>query len=336
VTGLDPERRSRLLGVKLAALARDHLALVGEPVSFPGGAALATPPRGAVLAEEEPARSLGPAIAWSLRHDVDELHLLVEDGAGHLTRRAGAFSSPPAVRWVRGRELHAVDSEPAPVPAPPPSAALAFAPQLEAAGCDVRLEHGAVAGEVLGLEVARVVEPADGPPRLEVGVGRHDREAFAIIHGDLPTDAALRDVVAAVWEHRRADAPEHPLHRLAAERWLREVVLADPGLVGATALDAAEGPAPRPNVKDPWPAVASGDGVVVVCSVGSDLDLVPFAADARLAHGGDGVRLVLVVPARDDYPITREVNALLREPAEIVTVPEDWRSRPTAGGQNRR
>jgi hypothetical protein len=120
------------------------------------------------------------------RHDVDETHLLVEDGAGHLTRLAGAFSSPPDVRWVRGRELHAVDPEPAPVPAPPPSAALAFAPQLEAAGCDVRPRARRRRRRGPRARGRPRRGAADGPPRLEVGVGRHDREAFAIIHGDLP------------------------------------------------------------------------------------------------------------------------------------------------------
>ena len=105
--------------------------------------------------------------------------------------------------------------------------------------------------------------------------------------------------------------------------------------MGETALEAAEGPVPRPNLKDAWPAVATGEGVVVVCSVGIDLDLVPFAADARLAHGRDGARLVLVLPARDDHRVTRELNGLLRQPADIVTVPDGWRSLP-ADGQNRR
>ena len=326
MTGLDPDRRSRLLGVKLATLAREHLDLDGEPLTYPGGAALAVPPRGAVLADENPGRSLGPALAWSRRNGVENLHLLTEDAPGLLSRRAAEFAAPPAVWWVRGRDLHAVEPEPHATAASPSDAVLAFEPQLLAAGCDVRVEHGSLIGEILGLEVARVVEPVDGPPRLEVGVGRHDREAFAVIHGDLPTDAALAEVVASVRRYRRADVPAHPLHRLAAERWLREVVIADPALVGAAALDAAEGPVPRPNVRESWPAVATGDGVVVVCSIGIDLDLVPFAADARLAHGAPGARLVLVVPARDDHRVTRELNELLRQPAEVVTAPDDWRS----------
>ena len=73
------------------------------------------------------------------------------------------------------------------------------------ADVDVVVEHGELFGEVLGLEVARVVVDEDGT-RFEVGVGRHDREAFAMLHGDLPTPEALARVVATVRQHRRPDA----------------------------------------------------------------------------------------------------------------------------------
>lgn len=322
---MDPERRSALLAVKLGALARDNLGLVdGELSTFPGGAALRFGATGAVLVQDAPARGLGPALAWADRQGIGELHLLVDDRAGQLARQASWFSSPPTVWWVRDRELHRIEPEPhVPAPAPSPEA-LAFAPDIERAGATVVVEHGAVTGEVLGLEVARVTT-TEGILALEVGIGRHDREAFAIIHGDRPADAALAGVVESVLSQRRADAPQNPLHRIAQERWLREVVLARPDLAGATALERDEGPLARPNVKDPWPAVAVGDQVVVVCSVGVDVDLVPYASDAR-ATSDPGARLVLVVPERDAVPVTRDLAAQLREPAEVVTVPAGWRS----------
>jgi hypothetical protein len=219
---------------------------------------------------------------------------------------------------------------PAPLAEPPspPVEALDLAPLLVAAGCDVVVEHGEVGGEVLGLEVARVVV-GDGFTAVQAGVGRHDREAFAMVHGDLPPADALEKVVAAAREHRRADLPDHPLHRLAAERWLREVVLAHPdvaGLDAGTALERHEGPAPRPNVRDPWPAVAVGPGVVVVTSVGIDLDLVPYAADARLAAAGDDARLVLAVPSRDAHAVTAALAAALAHPAEVVPIADGWRA----------
>lgn len=282
-----------------------------------------------MLIDERPERGLGPALAWGLRSGVERLHVVVDDAAGRLTRQAAWFHDPPTVWWARGRELHQVDPEPhTPLPAPPPEA-LALAADIEAAEATVVIEHGAVTGEVLGLEVARVTGTGAGVA-LEVGIGRHDREAFAIIHGSVPTGDALAGVVAAVRRDRRSDRPASPLHRLAQERWLREVVLARPDLVGASLLERHEGPLARPNLKDPWPAVLAGvdaDGgeVVVVCSVGVDLDLVPFASDAR-ATDDPGARLVVVLPERDALAVTRRLAERLREPAEVVTVGDAWRS----------
>jgi hypothetical protein len=89
---------------------------------------------------------------------------------------------------------------------------------------------------------------------------------------------------------------------------------------------------PRPNVKDPVPCCAAGEDahgrpLLVVCSTGVDLDLVPFAADARLAATGTGdARLVVAVPERDAHPVTRALAAALHHPAEVIPIPGDWRS----------
>jgi hypothetical protein len=323
VTVLDPERRSRLLAVKLATLAREHLGLEGEPASFTGGAALSVGDRAVVLAEDDPGRALGRALAWARQAGAASVDLLVAGEAGQVARRAAAFTTPPAVWLADGRDLQPADPEPLPASPPPPTGALDLVPELAAAGAEVVVEHGVVSGEVLGLEIARVVAGEDGL-RIEAGVGRHDREAYAMLHGEIPTAQALANVIGAVREARRADRPDHPLQRLAPERWLRDVVVADPSLVGAVHLERHEGPLPRPSVKDPWPAVSIGDGLVVVCSVGIDLELVPFASDARLAVD-PSARLVLVVPERDDHPVTRALAAALRQPADVVTVPGDWR-----------
>jgi hypothetical protein len=59
--------------------------------------------------------------------------------------------------------------------------------------------------------------------------------------------------------------------------------------------------------------------------VGIALDLVPTAADAREAID-PAARLLLAVPERDDHPTIRRLAALLRSPAEVVTIPGDWRA----------
>jgi len=61
-----------------------------------------------------------------------------------------------------------------------------------------------------------------------------------------------------------------------------------------------------------------------VFSSGVDVDLVPTAVDARLADSRNP-RLVIVVPERDDLPYLRKLAEALREPADVVTVPDDWR-----------
>jgi hypothetical protein len=305
----------------------------GELSTFPGGAALVEVPtrRAWILAEDEPAKVLGRGLAWAWARDVSRLDLVVEDDAGLLARRASQFTDPPAVWWLNDRRLHAVEPEPLPPPVVPDPDALDLIPVLEAAGADVIVEHGVVAGEILGLEVARVVVDEAGA-RIEVGVGRHDREAFAMVHGDLPAESALAEVVATVRRHRTGAAEAHPLKRLAAERWLRKVLIAHPALVGAAELWPVAGTVPRTNLKEPVPASAvgtdlAGDPVVVTTSVGVDLDLVPTAADVRRATLADA-RLLLAVPERDDLPVTRALAGRLGEPAEVVALPGNWRAIP--------
>ncbi|HEX6569570.1 MAG TPA: hypothetical protein VF015_10405, partial [Acidimicrobiales bacterium] len=165
---------------------------------------------------------------------------------------------------------------------------------------------------------------------LEVGVGKADRELTALVHGGLAPTAQLDRVVDIVRGHRRPGAPRHPLNQLVPDRWLRAVLCRAPHVVGLTALRPAEGARPRANLSERDVAVAVGEAaggapVVVACSVGIAADLVPAAADARAAND-PGARLVLAVPARDDHPVTRQLAARLRAPADVVPVPGDWRA----------
>ncbi len=323
--------------------------------SLPGGATLfeGGTSRGWVLVDDGDPRGLGAALAWARQQHVDELHLLVDtapsrDAAGVIARRAAQLAHPPSVIAVHGRDLSEAAPEP-PVPErPAPAGALAFVDALAAHGVDPVVEHGVVTGEILGLEVARIVEddaawdavalPADDPMadeaagepawRLEVGVGRHDREARAVMRLGQDAFDALDEAAAEVRAWRTSAAGRHPANTLARERWLRAVVIARPDLAGAARLAPLSPIAPRVDLRRPEPAPAAGtdgDGreIVVVCSTGVDIDLVPNAADVRASHLPEA-QLVLVVPEGDDYPVTRSLAAALASPADIVTVPVDW------------
>lgn len=295
---------------------------------FPGGTAARHQGAGWVLADERPERALGGALAWGRQAGLRELHLLAEAGTGVLARRAGQFADPPQVWRVEGRSVE--PASPAPVEGLEELApeAAAFVPLLEEAGAEAVVEHGILRGEVLGLEVARVVADHEGT-RLEVGVGAFDREAQRLVHGDRPPAEALARAVAAVRHIRRAGVPEHQVNRLAGERWIRAILVRRPELVGARHLAAVPSPVFRSDLRQPAPAPAAGVDVegrplLVVCSIGIDVDLVPAACDARLADGRRP-RVVLVMPEADDHPLTRALAAALVEPASVEPLAGEWR-----------
>ena len=102
---------------------------------------------------------------------------------------------------------------------------------------------------------------------------------------------------------------------------MRARLIDEPWLIDALQIEALPSPLIRTNLKDPQPCVAratiEGSVATVVISSGVDLDLVPFATDARLATG-EPTRIV--VPARDAVPVQREIAALLHEPIEIIPI----------------
>lgn len=339
---IDDARRAQLLAAKLTALARPHLGdLEPTAVPFPGGAALAAGQSIWILLDTTPVSAVGPALVVADRHavasgqEIPDAHLVVEaEHAGVVARRAACFVPAPTVWSIDGTALAVATPDPPPLVRPAP-ASPALAELLVDADLEVLVEDGIVRGEVLGLEVARIVNghTTDGTPidepTLEVGVGHADREMTALVHAGLPpTDqlARVRDIVLAL---RHATAERHPLNQLAPERWLRSRLIAAPSRIGLASLCAAEGAVPRPNLRDR--AVAFGLGarpngraVVVACSVGIDLDLVPAAADARLVHDPEA-DLVIVVPERDAHPVTQLLAERLVRPAELVALPGDWR-----------
>jgi hypothetical protein len=340
-----------LLGAKLRGLLGDHLGAPVDvtPAGFGAGSAAVVDGSAWTLIDGSATRRLGAALAWAIRHGATSLNLIVEtDGATPL-RRALGFDFPISVWSPDDRTLVPVVAEDRPVASPAPSAHLELIPLIEQAGATSHVEHGVVSGEVRGLEVCRVVdEPTTGHfaefaevliehaaaradrtalgVMLEVGVGANDREAFQLLHGHVPTLDALAGVVAAVSSHRTVAARQHPLNRMAPERFLRWQVEQEPERLGLRWLAPAEPPVVRQSMKHAEPCVALGtdsDGhsVAVVFSAGVDLDLIPFVSDVVLGMDDPVDRLLVAAPEHDLVPITRDLAVMLRHPVELVSVP---------------
>ncbi len=326
--GIDPERRKRLVAAQLRAMVADTFGAEVPAAGFSGGAAGAVDGRTFFLTTEPQRRGIGAALAHARRHGADEVHVITAHHAGDLAREAAQFVVPPVVWRIEGTRLHLAEPEPPRAAPPVPGDLEDVVAVLRGAGCDVTVEHGVVSGEVMGLEVARVIVE-DGQARVEVGVGAHDREAFQMLHGHLPTEAALAEVVGSIAGHRSAGAEPHPLNRIGAERWLRALVMASPGSIGAERLAPLPPRHPRGSLLHQVPAGAAGvdaqgHSVVAVCSVGIDLELVPRAADLR-AGADPEARLLLVVPKRDAHPVTELLARAVSPAAEVAPIAGDWR-----------
>ncbi len=357
----DAEQRARLNLAKLRAVVRryvsEHQRGGVENVqlhdrALGAVAALVVPPppgsdehpTGYVLAAGQ--AGIGAALVWARRqpefrqpetqHAGSEqagflrLAIIAEgQAAGILARRARYFAQAPMVYLLTGTELTPAEAAPhLPVMAADPAALTAVAP-LRAAGVDVVVEHGVVTAELSGLEVARVMPDAEGGGfHLEVGVGRYDREAARLMQAVRSTEEVTNTVIEVVRGHRRPGETPHLLNRLARQRWLRSMVLANPSLVGAAHLAPIEPPAPRENLIQPIPALAAGtalDGhpVVVACCVGVDAEALPTAADARDRTDPEA-ELIYVCPPRDQYRAVRDLAAALRRPARLVALDGQW------------
>ncbi|MFM8857089.1 MAG: hypothetical protein ACKOI2_07765 [Actinomycetota bacterium] len=331
-----------LNGLKLRALVRDHLASdngdradvanaveISEPADIGVGAAVLVGSDAWVLVEDRHERALGVGLAWMQKSRAQTLNVLTGESAGVLARRAANFAIDVEVWEVIDRALsRAVPKNHVPE-IEPRASHLEFGSMILDCGADVVIEHGVVSGEVVGLEVCRVVDDeSTGEPRLEIGVGVHDREAFALLHGQTPLEDSLKRIVDVVRHHRRVGADPHPLNRLAAERALRSRIISDPSKIGVVSLRAVATASPRVNLKDSSPCAAlgeteNGDPLVAVFSTGIDLDVVPVSADTRAWLGSSDAHLVIVVPERDASPITQRLAGALHRPATLIGVSDD-------------
>lgn len=296
----DAQRRSRLLSVKLAALIGQHLGIdaasyTQEPCGL--GAALVCDDAVWILVDGDASHALGPAIAWASKYS-RPFHLVVDNHSGVLVRRASGFELPISVWHVEGNGLLPAIAEPHQDLVRASDSHSALISQIDAAGAESLVEWGVVVGEVRGLEICRVVDDEHtNEARIEVGIGAHDRETYALVHQARPIHESIADVVATVGVHRVEGAPFHPYNHIAPERYARWRALQEPAALGFLSLTRIDPPVRRTNVKDSVPCVALGkktDGTTtaVVFVHGIDLDVVTFSVDAALQYSCESVMIV--------------------------------------------
>lgn len=352
---LGPERRAQLLRAKLTSLVRDAVARDGivrdvDGITVRGALTgfVESGGPGFVMAELGTPAVVAGALSWAMAEGAVDLTVFVDLDAPVAARFAGYFDfatgsgaagdGPPStatVKAVTGALSVVVRPEPLPRAIPVPDVPAELLEVLRSHDLEVVSEHGVVRGEVLGLEVARLViwpteTGGDGQLHLEVGVGRFDRDAVWAVNDGGDLGGALAEAVAMVRRYRHAGAAPHPLGRLSRERWLRSVLIDDPGLVGASSLEPVGMTIEAGGMKDPHPAGAlghttSGEPLVVVTSVGVDLSTMPLAADLRAAVD-PAAALLVAVPATDVVPAQERLASMLTPPARVVPLDVPWQS----------
>ncbi len=285
-----------------------------------------------VLSDSGSPAVLAGALIWAQRNAAATLTLFCDSDADVVARLASYFDFDIEIRWARAGS-EPPEQMPLPVVPPRPDDAEDLLAQLESHGLEIVLEDGSWRGEVLGLEVARIVRwpqesGGDGELHIEAGVGRFDRDAAAVMHqGESPSDA-LERATTIVGRHRFSGAGTHALSLLARPRWLRSTAIGDPARVGASELHAVQTTNPADNVRDAYPAAAAGtdaDGseVLVVFGAGVDLSLVPIGADTRELYARE-CKLRFVLPAGDALAPIRQLVDTLVKPAELIEIDPEW------------
>ena len=251
---LDPARRAGLERARALAIARDHFHLDTEGASVDaapfgvavrvGSAAAAT---AVIVSSVDDLSVLGGALVWLDRNPAGATHLIVEHHAGVHARRAAVLAPDLQVHELDGSDVRDAAAAPISEPHPTPDDITPLVAMIERSGAQAVVEDGIVRAEVAGLEVGRVVTGPTGSS-IEVGVGRFDREAGALLHADRPVEPTLVSTIDQVRKHRTAGAVAHPVNRIGRERWLRELVRVDPAIAGIAAPELVEPIPPRTSL----------------------------------------------------------------------------------------
>lgn len=325
---LDPARRAGLERARALAIGRDHFGLDSEQAvveAAPFGVLVRVDDAVVVVSSVDDLGVLGGVLVWLDRNPMATADLVVEHHPGIHARRARLLAPDVGIHGLAGTEIRPSAPEPIAPPHPTPGDLAPLVAMIERSGAQAVIEDGIVRAEVAGLEVGRVVTGTDASS-LEVGVGRFDREAGVLLHAGRPVEPTLVDTIAQVRTHRSAGAVSHPVNRIGRERWLRELVRVDPALAGVSDPVLVEPIPPRVSLLEASAAALvgldAGRRVLVVCSVGVELGLVPATADLVVTHRPDEVRFVL--PRRDRLPFLERLAIRLEVPVGFVEIAVPW------------
>ena len=325
---LDPARRAGLERSRATAIARDHFGIDLDAATVdaaPFGVVIDAADRAVVVSSSTDLAVLGGVLVWVGRNARGRVDLVVEHHAGVHARRAAVLAPDLQLHELAGSDVRDAGVAPITAPHPAPDDITPLVAMIERSGAQAVVEDGIVRAEVAGLEVGRVVTGPDGSS-LEVGVGRFDREAGALLHADRPVEPTLVSTIEQVRGHRAPGAVAHPVNRIGRERWLRDLVRVDPALAGITDPELVEPIPPRTSLLEASAAALLGTDadrrVLVVFSVGVELGLVPAAADLVAVHQPDEVRFVL--PARDRLPYLERLAQRLGVPVSFADIAVPW------------
>lgn len=315
-----------LLATVARSLASKHFA-VAEPTAdpFPDGAVVADGDHLIVYRHVDAHLVIGPAMLSASKAGATKVSIMVGDDetAPVLARHAAQLAVAPDVFVVDGTDI---------APVAPADTTSAIAPSMDdiemaqaaygAHDLETVVEAGIVRGELLGLEVSRVTDGI-----IQVGVGRFDREAGAMLRGTAVSTDALADALEQVAPHRTSTALPHPLNRIGRERWLRALAVADPTLIGLSEIAPVETVAERINLLDPFVAAAIGvdsDGAtaLAVFAAGLDTTALSHVADLVARHRPD--RVVVAIPEADMLPALTRLYPLLALPTTVVGMSAPW------------
>lgn len=276
--------------------------------------------------EENLGRTLDRSVLELTNNEHLDLIIFYEDidAARVASRRANFLHPAPKIYLIS--EGKKIPVEPALQQIRPKIASVEPTKEFEnlCLGADLKtvFESGIWRGEILGLEVVRLSEG-----KVEVGVGKFDREAGLIMNAGRSLAEVLHAATEIVKSQRQPGKGFHPLSTLVRERWLRSEALLNPSSLDFESMEPIDPPEERLSLRDSASSAAmakdkDGADVLVIFSVGVDIRIFSFIADLLFLESPD--RVEVIMPKKDIFkPITQILNKFV-VPISVMGVRGPW------------